>query len=124
MKTTAQSSLDVSVEFKTLVTGTVLLSADGPDDSFMQVELAEPTVMLFQVNFGAGIRSVRLNADDSLADDEWHRIKVVLDTSEISLKVDRSLPQNEPVDSGNLNLKLTSDLYVGMYMRHDLDLYL
>ena len=113
VSTTKQNALDVSIEFKTLSTGVVLLSAEGPDGSFIQLELEESTVVLFQVSFGAGVKTARKIVSDALNDDGWHRLQAVVDNQEISVKVDQELPQKEPVESGNLHLQLTSDLFVG-----------
>ena len=112
---TKQNSLDISVDFKTVSTGVVLLSADGPDDSFIQLELEETTIV-FQVNFGAGVKTVRAVVSDPLNDNEWHTVQAALDSQEISVKVDEELPEDEDVDSGNLHLQLTSDLFVGKLM--------
>ncbi|XP_072034766.1 neurexin-4-like isoform X2 [Amphiura filiformis] len=109
--TTQQNALDVSVEFKTVATGVVLLSADGVDNSFIQLELENPTSVLFQVDFGAGVKTVRATVSDDLNNNEWHRIQALLNSQEISVKVDTELPQKTA--AGNLHMQLTSDLFVG-----------
>ncbi|XP_038044067.1 neurexin-4-like [Patiria miniata] len=106
-------ALIVSLEFKTTQASAVLAAADGPDDTFVQLELYETQMVHFSFDYGAGRKEVRVGMSSPINDNEWHHVMLTLDTKAATLAIDRGQTATTEFNMGKLRLRLTDNYFIG-----------
>ncbi|XP_071825425.1 contactin-associated protein-like 2 isoform X2 [Apostichopus japonicus] len=109
---TREGALDVSFQFKTTVSQSVLLSAEGHERTFFQVELHSPTEVVLRFDFGEEV-VISHRSNEPLNDDKWRTIRMNLDKKEVTLQVDSDTKLSQALINGHREFKLESDIFVG-----------
>ncbi|XP_071943544.1 neurexin-4-like [Antedon mediterranea] len=114
---TVESGFDVYLEFKTTVYPVVLLHAIHKDKvDYLKLELTSDREMLFSLDYGAGMNSIRTSTVEELTDNKWHRVFIEMDPLEMFMEIDGANGKTQSMlyDDRNVHFNLhRSTLFVG-----------